>query len=131
MNVLPRLLYPIQMIPILFSNRVLKDLNSWLSLFIRSKRRPRLKMAVLQLPSSTGGSGIPNIKLYQLSAHLRFVSKWVKNNASCIWLDIESSLSKCRLQDMLFFKNFKNIRDNCTNPITINAIKTCSVIGLA
>lgn len=52
MYVLQRLLYSIQMIPILFSNRVLKDLNSWLSSFIWSKRRPTPKMAVLQLPGS-------------------------------------------------------------------------------
>ena len=124
MNVLPRLLYPVQMIPILFSNRALKDLNSWLSSFIWSKRRPRLKMAVLQLlPSSMGGLDLPNVKIYQLSAHLRFISEWLKNSTSSIWLDIESSLSKCKLQDLLFFKNFKNIRDNCTNPITINALK--------
>ena len=31
MNVLPRLLYPIQMIPVIFSNRVIKDLTGWLS----------------------------------------------------------------------------------------------------
>ena len=47
MNVLPRLLYPIQMIPVLFSKRVLKDINGWLSSFIWNKRRPKLKMAVL------------------------------------------------------------------------------------
>ena len=44
MNILPRLLYPIQMIPVLFSNGVLKKLNGWLSAFIWSKRRPKLKL---------------------------------------------------------------------------------------
>ncbi len=38
MNVVSRLLYPIQMIPVVFSKRVLKDLNGWLSSFIWSKR---------------------------------------------------------------------------------------------
>lgn len=54
MNILPRLLYPIQMIPVLLSNKVIKDVNGWLSSFIWSKRKPRLKMAILQLPSSMG-----------------------------------------------------------------------------
>ena len=63
MNVLPRLLCPIQMIPILFSKRVLKDINGWLSSFIWNKRRHRLKMAVLHLPSSLGGLDLPNIKI--------------------------------------------------------------------
>ena len=123
MNVLPRLLYPIQMIPILFSNRVLKDLNSWLSSFIWNKRRPRLKMSVLQLPGSMGGLDLPNIKVYQLCAHLTAISQWIKNDVSSTWFDIESSLSKCALQDLLYFGSFKNIKEKCTNPITINALK--------
>ena len=61
MNILPRLLYPIQMIPLLMSGKVLKLLNGWLSDFIWSKRKPRLKVAKLQLPSSKGGLDFPNI----------------------------------------------------------------------
>jgi len=68
MIVLPKLLYPIRMVPILFSNRTLKGLNSWLTYFIWSKHRPRLKMSVLYLPSSMGGLDFPNIKMYQLSS---------------------------------------------------------------
>lgn len=63
-----------------------------------------------------GGLDFPNVKVYQLCAHLRYISEWVNNDASSIWRDIESSLSKYRLQDLLFFKNFKDIRDNCINP---------------
>lgn len=44
MNILPRVLYYIQMIPILFSNGVVKKLNGWLSSFIWSKRKPKLKL---------------------------------------------------------------------------------------
>lgn len=117
MNALPRLLYPIQMVPILFSNRVLKDLNSWLSSFIWNKRKPRLKMETLQLPGSMGGLDLPNFKIYQLCVHLRFISEWVMDKSSSVWLDIESSLSKYRLQDLLFFVDFKTIRDCCDNPL--------------
>lgn len=34
MNVLPRLLYPLQMVPIILSNKVVKILEGWLSSFI-------------------------------------------------------------------------------------------------
>lgn len=39
MNVLPRVLYHIQMIPILFSTEVVEKLIGWLSSFIWSKRK--------------------------------------------------------------------------------------------
>lgn len=55
MHILPRLLNPLQMAPILLSNKVIKMLEGWLSSFIWSKRRPRLKMARLQLSGSDGG----------------------------------------------------------------------------
>lgn len=38
-NVLPRLLYPLQMIPILLSSKVIKVLEGWLGSFIWSKRK--------------------------------------------------------------------------------------------
>lgn len=92
MTILPKLLYPIQMIPILFSKKVLKDVNGWLSSFIWSKRKPRLQFSALQLAGSMGVLDFLNIKLYQWSAHLRYVSDWVSLDNS--WLDLEQSWSK-------------------------------------
>ena len=127
MNVLPRLLYPIQMIPILFSKRVLKDINGWLSSFIWNKRRPRLQMAALHLPSSMGGLDLPNIKIDQLCAHLRFVNDWVKGKTS-IWLDIETALSQCKLSHLFFSNHFKEIKTFCTNTVTINTLKAWRLV---
>ena len=63
-------------------------------------------MAVLHLPSSVGGLDLPNIKIYQRCALLRFVNDWVKGKTS-IWLDIETALSQCKLSDLLFCNHFK------------------------
>ncbi len=121
MNVVPRLLYPIQMIPVVFSKRVLKDLNGWLSSFIWSKRRSRLKMSVLQLPGSKRGLDLPNIRTYQLGVHLRNISNLITKDVCSVWLDIETSLSKYSLPDLLFFKSFKIIKESCVNPVTLRA----------
>lgn len=92
-------------------------------LFIWSKCKPRLKMAILQLPSSMGGLDLPNIRFYQWCAHLCYISDWITNDDSSIWLDIETSLSKYPLQDLLFFTSFKSVKDHCNNPITLNTLK--------
>lgn len=123
MSILPRLLYPIQMIPVVFSNRVTRDLNSWLSSFIWSKRRPKLKMATLQLPGSVGGLDLPNIRIYQLCTHMRYIHDWISNDPNSIWLGVETSLSKYPLKDLLFFKKRKDIRMSCDNPVTLNTLK--------
>ncbi len=123
MIVLPKLLYPIRMVPIMFSNRALKGLNSWLTSFIWSKRKPRLKLSVLYLPSSMGGLDFPNIKMYQLSSHLRYIAEWVRNDSSSTWLDIESSFSQFPLRALLFVKSFQNIKEIYDNPIIVNTLK--------
>ena len=84
-------------------------------------------MAVLHLPSSMSGLDLPNIKIYQLCAHLRFVNDWVKGRTS-ICMDIEAALSQCRLSDLLFFNNFKEIKAFCTNPVTINTLKAWRLV---
>lgn len=123
MNVLPRLLYPVQMIPILFNHKTVKKLNGWFSSFIWGKRRPRIRILVLQSPSARGGLDLPDIKRYQLSAHLRYIADWVKDDASSTWLDIEKYLSNCPLKNLLFIDKLKCIKKLCSNPVTINTVR--------
>lgn len=78
-----------------------------------------IRMSVLQLPSAMGGLDLPDIKRYQLSAHLRYIADWVKHDASSIWLDIEKSLSNCPLKNLLFIDKLKCIRKLYSNPVTI------------
>lgn len=77
MNILPRLLYPIRMIPIVFSHKVIKLIDGWLSSFIWRKRKPKLKMSILQLPSCEGGLDMPSITVYQLCRHLKYLHNWI------------------------------------------------------
>lgn len=126
MNVLPRLLYPIQMIPVLLSHKTLKCLNSWFSSFIWAKKKPRLSLATLCLPLAEGGLDLPNVRKYQLSAHLRYITDWIREDPMSIWLDIESSMSKIPLSNLLFIR--KPITNACHNPITIHTVKAWQVV---
>ena len=130
MNILPRLLYPLQMIPVLLPSKVVKIIEGWLSSFIWSKRRPRLKLAKLQLSVSEGGLELPNIKWYQVAAQLRFVAAWLKGDRSSIWLDIEAAQCDCPLRNLLFLKDPKTVRRFCNNPIVSNTLKAWRVARL-
>ncbi|KAF3840362.1 hypothetical protein F7725_019079 [Dissostichus mawsoni] len=68
-------------------------------------------MAKLQMVGSEGGLDVPNVRLYQLAAHLRVLADWLKNDTCSIWLDIESSQSKSLCEIC------------CFNPITLSAVK--------
>ena len=115
MNVLPRLLYPIQMIPVMFLHKTIKQLNSWFSSFIWSKKKARLKIATLCLPSSEGGLDLPDIRKFQLSVHLRIIADWVHNKSTSLWLDVESSMSKHPLVNLLFIRKNTFLKSACTH----------------
>lgn len=127
MSILPRLLYLIQIISILFSHKTINNLNSWFSSFIWAKKRPRLKMAMLRLSPEEGGLDLPDIWRYQLSAHLRFITDWVHKQPTSLWLDIESSMSNFPLKNVLFLKTLKSLKSACSNP-TVNTVKAWQTI---
>ena len=123
MNILPRLLYPLQMVPIFLSCKVVKIIEGWLSSFIWSKRRPRLKLAKLQLPVSEGGLDLPNIGWYQSAAQLRFVAAWLEEDQPSLWLDIETAQCDCPLRNLLFLSDPKTAKKYCKNPIVSQHFK--------
>ncbi len=54
MNILPRLLYPLQMTPLYIGRNMIRDLEEHFSRFIWHKKKPRMKISKLQLPIEAG-----------------------------------------------------------------------------
>ncbi len=103
MNILPRLLYPFQMLPVLIPNKALKQLRELIISFIWRKKRPRLRYNFLTLPSRCGGLAAPDIKLYQLSAQLRFILEWHLNDPNSTWISAEAiTLGPVPLWNLLY-----------------------------
>lgn len=79
MNVLPRLLHPMQMLPLWITRQIVKSIQKDLSKFIWHGKRPRLKMKTLELPIDRGGLGLPIILFYNWACHARITSDWIHN----------------------------------------------------
>lgn len=97
MNILPRLLYPLQMLPLWISRKVAFDIERAFSKFIWHGKRPRQKIKILQLPSDEGGLGLPNITYYNWACHARFLWEWLHahlDSKPCLdsWSSLPSSL---------------------------------------
>ena len=75
--VLPRLLYPMQMLPVFISKKVAREVERDFSKFIWQKKKPRLSMKTLQLQKDSGGLAFHNIILYNWACHSRFIYEWV------------------------------------------------------
>lgn len=76
MNILPRLNFLFQNVPCYLSVTFFKKLNSHISKFIWSNKKPRIKILTLMKPESMGGLNLPNFQYYYWSAQLRNIQSW-------------------------------------------------------
>ncbi len=89
MNILLRLTYLFQMLPVQVSEYVFKKIQSLFSSFICGGKVPRVRISVLHLPFESGGLGLPNMKLYSWAAQLGQLKQWFKK--ACVWARIENN----------------------------------------
>uniref|UniRef100_A0A3P9IJZ9 Reverse transcriptase domain-containing protein n=1 Tax=Oryzias latipes TaxID=8090 RepID=A0A3P9IJZ9_ORYLA len=77
MNVLPRLLYPLQMLPLYISKKTNRDLEKAFTNFIWIGKKPRQKLKILQLHPDMGGLSVPNIIFYDWACHAHHYWLWL------------------------------------------------------
>ena len=71
MNVLPRILFLFQSLPIEIPISQFKEWNKKISRFIWGRKRPWIKYATLQIPKDKGGLALPNLLEYYYAAQTR------------------------------------------------------------
>lgn len=89
MNILPRLLYLFQTLPVWISSSVFKMLDGLISSFLWQKKKPRVRLKQLTWPKRLGGLDLPNLKLYFWAAQLRAMVEWLLQNEETNWLELE------------------------------------------
>ncbi|KAF7651547.1 hypothetical protein LDENG_00109220 [Lucifuga dentata] len=92
MNVLLRLLYIFQMLPIEVPKSTFDRLNKLISKFIWQRKRPRIQFKTIQLPKPQGGLGLPNLRYYFWAAQLRPLISWLEDYTYTRWINIEKNL---------------------------------------
>lgn len=89
MNLLPKLLFLFQSLPVRVPVSTLNMLNKLISTFIWQKKRPRVRLKTLYLPKDEGGLGLPNLKYYYWAAQINAIVSWIGNDREAIWPQIE------------------------------------------
>lgn len=100
-NILPRLLYFFQSLPIHIPDSQFREWDRAISRFIWNGRPPRVRYKTLQLPRGSGGMGLPCLKDYYLSAQIRPLLLWCNQEYYAKWKVIELSLLDRPLQSLL------------------------------
>lgn len=124
MNILPRLLYLFQSLPIDIPTKQFIEWDRMLSRFIWEGKRPRVRFSTLQLPKDKGGMALPNLKFYFYAAQLRFVCCWCDPGYFAKWKEIESCTDGYQIQTLLGEDSIPNDIRDCLSPITRFTIET-------
>uniref|UniRef100_A0A8C5RBP0 Reverse transcriptase domain-containing protein n=1 Tax=Leptobrachium leishanense TaxID=445787 RepID=A0A8C5RBP0_9ANUR len=77
----PRLLYPIQMLPLLLKRKDIAHIHALFTRFIWSGGRPRIALRKLQLPHIMGGLNLPDMYSYNIAALYRIVADWITDSS--------------------------------------------------
>ena len=101
MNVLPRLLYLFQSLPIEVPRKDFREWDRMISRFVWNSKRPRIKYKTLQLSKDGGGLSLPCVEDYYTAAQLRPLVCWCNPNYSAIWKDLELKQSETPTQALL------------------------------
>lgn len=106
MNILPRLLYSFQMVPLLLPRKTFTQLDRAIICFIWPRKTPRLRYSYLTLPTRLAGLAVPSHKCYQLASQLSFIESIENPRAS--WLNGESAtIGTIPLRKLLYISQTK------------------------
>ena len=94
MNILPRLLYLFQSLPVEVSPNQFREWDILISRFIWQGKRPRIRYKTLQLQREVGGLGLPCLHDYYCAAQLRTLVCWCTSSYSARWKDIETAMAQ-------------------------------------
>ena len=103
MNLLPRLLFLFQSLPVGIPTSAFNMLDKLISRFIWQNKRPRVWLKTLSLQKNRGGFSLPNIKYYYWAAQLTAVVAWINNDTETGWVNIQqNSLPAIPLSALVF-----------------------------
>ena len=123
MNILPKLLYLFQNIPLPPPIGFFSKLDKLFRNFIWNNRRPRLRLSLLYLPYDRGGLRCPNMLWYYWAAQLRTIMFYYTEEGSPTWRNIEADSLKLPLPTHIYSDSIKKLKRSTTNPIVRNMIQ--------
>uniref|UniRef100_A0A8C5MVQ8 Reverse transcriptase n=1 Tax=Leptobrachium leishanense TaxID=445787 RepID=A0A8C5MVQ8_9ANUR len=105
MNILPRLLYIFQTLPIAVPSTYFRRLKSIFTQYVWGGKAPRLSQEILTAPKHKGGAGLPDMLLYYQATHLLRQLEWNSRIRSNQWVELEEEASSIALADLPWLPN--------------------------
>uniref|UniRef100_A0A670IQP0 Reverse transcriptase domain-containing protein n=1 Tax=Podarcis muralis TaxID=64176 RepID=A0A670IQP0_PODMU len=111
MNVLPRMLFLFQNIPVIKGTKIFKEWQRGISKFIWQGKKPRIKFKLLTDVKERGGFALPDLKLYYEASCLCWLKLWIKlENTEMLDLEVRNNGSKSSVSPTMETEGIANNR---------------------
>lgn len=92
MNVLPRLLYVFETLPIQIDQIQFNEWDRIISRYLWEGKRPRVSFKSLQLSKENRGWGLPSLRDYFRAAQMKALINWCNISYNAWWKSIEEKV---------------------------------------
>uniref|UniRef100_A0A8C5PKM6 Reverse transcriptase domain-containing protein n=3 Tax=Leptobrachium leishanense TaxID=445787 RepID=A0A8C5PKM6_9ANUR len=116
MNVLPRVLYLLQTLPVHVPTAFFRSLQSLFIRYVWAGRKPRLRVALLTAPRSRGGLALPHLQRYYQAVHLLRLVEWSLGASGKQWVALEHELVGRSLTSLPWLIGTTALTDIPTHP---------------
>lgn len=129
MNILPRLLFLFQSLPVMISGSTFKMLDKRMSKFLWQNKKARIKYKTLLAPQNKGGLNLPNLRNYYWAAQLRALILWITKDKDAIWVEMEQrACPTMSLESLPFVTRSMQKKLKIKNELIIETMKIWSTI---
>ena len=126
MNILPRLLFLFQTLPLFLPKSFFNSLDKILSSFMWANKTPRITKVTLQRQKEDGGLASPNMLHYYWAANILMLKKWC-HSPEIIWCSMEAnSCPRSSLPALLFAPLPTSYSQYTNNPVVLSSLKIWS-----
>lgn len=122
MNILPKLLYVFQSIPLPPPPEFFSQIKKKITSFIWNNKKPRLRLSLLYLPYERGGLNCPNFLLYYWAVQVRSMMFYYTKHSPC-WTDMETQGLNLTLPSYLYSNTTAKLLKQTENPFLKNMIR--------
>lgn len=104
MDILPKILYVLQTIPIFPSTNTLDKLHRSIGKFVWGGKTPRIKRTVLNKTKEDGGLALPDIDIYLRAIMITRIVDWSHNRVNKQWVKLEEDITTLKLKSLPWIK---------------------------